>query len=387
MPFIPTAIPTFRPARRRCSCTRPIRPLTAPLAVLALLVTLTLVPATPCSASRATLLVPSKPSVESSLSVTQATAGTENTQGERAKSQGKAEEGKRAEAKNGARTADKTADKATAKTADKGADKRDGETAARDKTPDPAEMGEIVDAVNASILASIAPQQLKEEVDLLIVGMEPFRYRGIAIDPPRIFTIYRFDKDAEHPERPARREDRLGDIEEIRYLNQKAWGANVGLDRPGLYQFVIETQPWWSQSEAGYERHIVKTMVPVYGEDWGWNLPLGLSHEIVPLVRPFGLFSPALFAAKVLVNGKPEANAQIKVFRINTEKSSVPTPWHEEMSLRALPDGTFSIVLNRPGWWCCMATRQGAPLKGPDGQPSPLRESTLFWLYVDAQEK
>ena len=55
--------------------------------------------------------------------------------------------------------------------------------------------------------------------------------------------------------------------------------------------------------------------------------------------------------------------------------------------VRTLPDGTFAVVLNRAGWWCCTATREGAPLKGPDGQPSPLKESALFWLYVDAQGK
>ena len=186
----------------------------------------------PCEASRATLLVPSKPSIESPLSVTQATEAGEavakpNEQEKSKKSADEAQKSKQGE-KNGAKS-NESAGKADAK-------------------PDTAEVCEIVDAVNASIQASIAPQQLKEEVDLLIVGMEAFRYRGVAIDPPRIFTIYRFDKDAENPRRPARREDRLGDIEEIRYLNQKAWGANVGLDRPGLYQFVIETQPWWSQS-------------------------------------------------------------------------------------------------------------------------------------------
>ena len=323
----------------------------------------------PCEASRATLLVPSKPSIESLLSVTQATEAGEavakpNEQEKSKKSADEVQKSKQGE-KNGSKS-NESAGKADAK-------------------PDTAEVCEIVDAVNASIQASIAPQQLKEEVDLLIVGMEAFRYRGVAIDPPRIFTIYRFDKDAENPRRPARREDRLGDIEEIRYLNQKAWGANVGLDRPGLYEFVIETQPWWEPFQAGYAQHIVKTMLPVYGEGWGWHLPLGLSFEIVPATRPFGLLAPALFTGRVLVNGKPVTGLPVRIFRINTENVQVPTPWHEEMELRTTENGLFSVVLNRPGWWCCAATQQGAPLKGPGGQPSPLYISTLFWFYVDGQ--
>ena len=70
------------------------------------------------------------------------------------------------------------------------------------------------------------------------------------------------------------------------------WGANVGIARRGLYHFSIETRPWWDAQAHSYQQQIVKTIVPVYGEDWGWHLPSGLSFEIVPLVRPFGLTAP-----------------------------------------------------------------------------------------------
>ena len=109
--------------------------------------------------------------------------------------------------------------------------------------------------------------------------------------------------------------------------------------------------------------------------------------KISRLIKRRTVANEACDAGRVLVNGKPAAGVPVQVFRINTEKTKVPTPWHEEMHLRTLPDGTFAVVLNRAGWWCCTATREGAPLKGPDGQPSPLKESALFWLYVDAQGK
>lgn len=330
--------------------------------------------ASPSLAQRATLLIPSKPSIESSLVTSTRAAATEADKKAAAK---KENDGKKKES---AKTARKE------ESQDKGA-RAGGKEAAGQKDASPAagQLPELVDAVNASIYASVAPQHIREEVDLLIGGMEPFRNHGIAMDPPRLFTIYRFDRDLADPTQPAHREDRLGDIEEIRYLNQKAWGANVGLDRPGLYEFVIETQPWWEPFQAGYAQHIVKTMLPVYGEGWGWHLPLGLSFEIVPATRPFGLLAPALFTGRVLVNGKPVTGLPVRIFRINTENVQVPTPWHEEMELRTTENGLFSVVLNRPGWWCCAATQQGAPLKGPGGQPSPLYISTLFWFYVDGQ--
>lgn len=349
--------------------------------------------AIPCGAQaqRATLLVPSKPTVEPSLPVTStrdAVRGLETGKGQKADA-AKNQTGKANATKKGTRQANATGaaeGKADANAAAKGngANAPRGVMAQASDGALAVSLPELVDGVNASIAASIAPQHIKEEVDLLIAGMEPFRHHGVAMDPPRIFTIYRFDRDLKDPRRPARREDRLGDIEEIRYLDQKAWGANVGLDRPGLYQFAMETQPWWSTSHAGYAQHLVKVMVPVYGEEWGWDLPLNLSFEIVPRTRPFGLQAPSLFSGRVLVDGKPVAGTPVHVFRVNTENVRVPTPWHESLETLTDENGNFEVVLNRPGWWGCEASREAEPLKGPDGQPSPLRVSTLFWLYVDA---
>ncbi len=313
-------------------------------------------------AERATLLIPSRPSIEEKIPAGDGKAGAaaRNGQTENRKDDGKAAESQEAGKPDAARG------KAEA------AAPRSG-----------SQLADIVDSVNASLHASVAPQVIREELDLLIAAMDPFRHRGVPMDPLRLFTICRFDRNQSDPSAPSHREDRLGDIEEIRYLNQKAWGANVGLERPGLYHFSIETQPWWDQSEAGYVQHLVKVMVPVCGEDWGWHLPLGLRFEIVPSTRPFGLLSPALFAGKVLVNGKPAADIPVTVGRVNTENLQVPTPWHEASVVRTGADGGFAALLNRPGWWYCQASRDGAPLKGPDGQPSPLRLSTIFWLYVD----
>lgn len=331
---------------------------------------------TPCQAARATLLIPSKPSIEDPLILNP--SAHHQPQAENAQ---KAEQDKKERPKNAARPAEKKEKKA--EKAEKPEAPRAAETLSEAQPAEVASLSELTDQVNASILASVAPQVIREEVDLLMGGMDPFRYRGISMDPPRLFTIYRFDKNLDNPNEAAAREDRLGDIEEIRYLDQKAWGANVGLNRPGLYQFTIETQPWWEPTGAGYAQHLVKVMLPVYGEDWGWHLPLNLSFEIVADVRPFGLMAPALFKGHVLVGGKPAPDLDVTVCRINVEKTQVSTPWNENVALRTGPDGSFAAVLNKPGWWCFQASRQGAPLKSPDGQPSPLTISTLFWLYVD----
>ena len=312
---------------------------------------------------RVTLLIPSRPAIEQELPPVVDSRESQGKEGTAAKKEDKAKEAG-AEAK---------------KSPEKG--KKAASSHQAQITVSPAHLA---DQVNASILATVAPQAIKEEVELLMSSMDPCRYQGYNMDAPRLFSIYRFDKSMDNPEEPASREDRLGDLEEIRYLDQKAMGANVGIMRPGLYQFTIETQPWWEQTESGYAQHLVKVMIPVCGQDWGWHLPLRLHFEIIPDVRPFGLTAPALFTGHVLSDGKPYAGADVTVYRINTDKQQAANRWNESIAMRTDANGAFSVVFNRPGWWCCMATREGAPLKGPDGQSSPLAQSTLLWIYVDS---
>ncbi len=227
-----------------------------------------------------------------------------------------------------------------------------------------------------------------QEVDVLITRMDPFRHQAEEMSMPQLFAVLRFDehtlpKDgAMQPERA----DVLGDVEEAQYLDKKAWGANVALDKPGLYQFIIETRPWWNEAEQRYDQHYVKSFLPVYGVESGWEHPAGLPVEIVPLSRPFGLSNPCLFSGRVLAHGKPRAGALVRAQRINLEKCVVPSRWHEDTTVRTNDRGEFSLILNRPGWWCCTAIVEGTPLKGHDGDPRPLQIGSIVWVYVDAAD-
>lgn len=250
------------------------------------------------------------------------------------------------------------------------------------------ESQKILDKEPAAAIPKAPSASIAQEVDVLITMMYPFRHLGLPMDMPQLFAVLRYDEttptrnDILQPER----RDLLGDIEEIHYLGQKAWGANVALDRPGLHHFIIEARPWWDAARQRFIQHYVKAIVPVYGVEHGWNLPAGLRLEILPLSRPFGLTAPAIFSGRAVRNGVPMTDISIRMLRINTDKHIAPTPWHQELAARADSNGQFSFVLNRPGWWCCQASTEGVPLKGPDGQLKPLELSALFWLYVDAPQ-
>jgi hypothetical protein len=234
--------------------------------------------------------------------------------------------------------------------------------------------------------AENGPAGIGEEVDLLITMMQPFTQDGFVMDMPELFAVLRYDDamPVSNGVLQGERLDLLGDLEEIRYLDKKAWAANVALDKPGLYQFSIDSRPWWDARRGRFIQHYVKTMLPVYNVERGWNTPAGQRFEIQPLTRPFGLTAPALFSGRVLLNGEPLRGAATRLVRINTGKSIAPTRWHEELVSISDAAGQFAFVVNQSGWWCCMAQTPGDPLKGPDGAPRPLELGALFWFYVDA---
>lgn len=254
-------------------------------------------------------------------------------------------------------------------------------------TPPPAAAATATAPATEASEPAPAPS-IGQEVDLLITRMDPFRHQAEEMSMPQLFAVLRFDEHTlprdgvMQPERA----DVLGDVEEAQYLDKKAWGANVALDKPGLYQFIIETRPWWNEAAQRYDQHYVKSVLPVYGVETGWEYPAGLPVEIVPLSRPFGLSNPCLFSGKVLDHGKARAGALVRAQRINLESCVVPSRWHEDTTVRTDDRGEFALILNRPGWWCCTAIVEGTPLKGHDGDPRPLQIGSSIWVYVDAAD-
>ncbi len=231
------------------------------------------------------------------------------------------------------------------------------------------------------------------QMDVLIALTEPAGPQGLDMDMPQMFAVIRYydapaavDREKQDKEprgiRP-HREDLLGELEEIRYLDKKAWAVNVPLSRAGLYQLITESRPRWNEQRDLFQQHFVKTIVPVYGRADGWDKPAGLKFEIVPLTRPFGAMTPGLFTGKVVLSGEPLADAYVKIARINTDRRVAASPWQNEQLVKTDSDGIFSFVCPLPGWWGFMALAEGDPLKSADGQPKKLEMGAELWVYMD----
>lgn len=221
------------------------------------------------------------------------------------------------------------------------------------------------------------------EADILMSLMQPQAYQAWDMDMPQSLALFfQADKEDGLAESPARK-DLLGDVEEIRYLNKKAWGANVALPEPGLYQFIMEGKPFWNEKKNEFFQQSAKLYLPVLSNGSGWDKAVSQDLEIVPLTRPYGLQNPAFFSAMLVKNGKAVSNAQVMAGRLNVNKKASPSRWHGQMETRTDQAGIFSFVLNEAGWWYCEASIKGEPLKGTDGQMKEARKSAIIWLYVE----
>ena len=52
--------------------------------------------------------------------------------------------------------------------------------------------------------------------------------------------------------------------------------------RPGVYQFVMEPQPYWEPAEDCYIVHYTKAYVAAFGEEEGWDEPPGSRRKSFP---------------------------------------------------------------------------------------------------------
>lgn len=240
-------------------------------------------------------------------------------------------------------------------------------------------------AISAQSASKKKAKAAKDEADILIALMDPHKYTSEDMERPQFMAALYYGGDGRTGEPELR--NLLGDVEEIRYNGKKAWGVNVPLTEPGLYQFVMEGRPWWNPATKSYLHQQAKVLLPVRTKVNGWEASFGQSFEILPLTRPFGLVAPALFSARVLLDGKPLANLPIRMVRLNPGKAAASGLWEEDMEARTNQDGQFSFVLNESGWWACEASTNGAPLKGPNGEMSPVERSTVLWVYAGEKRK
>ena len=248
----------------------------------------------------------------------------------------------------------------------------------------------------------------KNAVNLVFCVVDPLTGEGVPLERPQVFTTLR--NTGEAPERS----EHLSVLEETNAYGARAWAASVALPHPGAYQFIAQTKAIWEPDEDRFIQYITKVQIPAGGSAQGWDTPAGISFEIAPLSRPFGLGSGMAFTGQALSDAAPLPGILIDAVRLDPsikpnitppdklqpadpaakpepEKKKTPPaalpPFRAYQQIKADSQGVFTFVCPTPGWWAFSATRPGDPLQDPEGKLKPLEVKTIFWVYIDDYSK
>ena len=175
--------------------------------------------------------------------------------------------------------------------------------------------------------------------------------------------------------------DLLGSLESVKIKDNQTWKISYKIKRPGLYVFSMEPQPYWEPAEDKFIIHYTKSVVTAYGIDDGWDEELGLKTEIVPLAKPYGLYSGNVFQGIVKMNGKPMPYSEVEVEYYNEDGSkSAPNDYMVTQTIKADGNGVFTYAAPVAGWWGFAALNDADFTIKHEGQEKDVELGAVLWV-------
>ena len=229
------------------------------------------------------------------------------------------------------------------------------------------------------IASTPAVNQQQRTIELSLSFSHPFE--GVGMDLVRPTRFYGVANDTEI--------DLDGCLEAASIMGSAGYRCHYTPERPGVYQFIMEPQPYWEPLEDSYIIHYTKTLVGVFGSDEGWQHLLGLPVEIKPLLRPFGNYQGNSFSGQVLFNGKPAPFATVEVeFYDEAGRYQPPTDYHTTQVITTDPNGVFTFTCPLSGWWGFSSlTEADYQLKDPQGNDKPVELGGVLWIRMDEYQQ
>jgi len=179
-------------------------------------------------------------------------------------------------------------------------------------------------------------------VNLKLSFSHPFEMVGMELVKPAAFVVMANGE----------KQDLLGSLKQTEVMGHTAWEVDYKIKRPGVYMFYMEPKPYWEPAEDCYIVHYTKTVVTAFGDDEGWDGEIGLKTEIVPLSKPYGLYTGNVFQGMVKLDGKPVPFCEVEVEYYNKDgKAKAPTDYMVTQTIKADVNGVFTYAAPKAGWW------------------------------------
>ena len=226
--------------------------------------------------------------------------------------------------------------------------------------------------------SSTVMEDKESSLKLDVFSAYPMEMRGLDMQPPKSLTVTRDGKV----------EDLKAMLKPATIIGHQAWRAVYEVKQPGVYQFAMEPTPYFEPAEDCFIIHYTKTVVAAFGEEDGWDAPLGLKTEIVPLTRPFANYSGNVFQGRVLLDGKPVPGAMVEVEYYNRDDArTIPNDYFTTQVIKADGNGVFTYSVPWAGWWGFAALNTSKEKMDHQGSPKDVELGAVIWMEFTAPLK
>ncbi len=188
--------------------------------------------------------------------------------------------------------------------------------------------------------------------------------------------------------------DLLGTLKPVSWKGHhnsgSAYQSQYKARRMGDHLFVLQPAPYYEANEDIYIQQITKMIVNVAGAPTDWDKELGLKAEIVPLTKPYSIWTGSTFSGIVMNEGKPVPFAEIEVEYLNRDVDlaanamgpayvEAPQDSFVTMGIKADQDGKFTFGIPKAGWWgfCALGAGSDTEYKGKE-----LSQDAVIWVQA-----
>lgn len=170
-------------------------------------------------------------------------------------------------------------------------------------------------------------------------------------------------------------------LKENKVKGHTTWQVKYQVKRPGDHIFYVEPKPYWEPAEDCFIIHYTKVIVNALGMEDAWDKELGIKTEIIPLTRPYGLWTGNIFRGIVKVNGKPAPYSEVEVEYYNKANDvKAPTDSHITQVVKADANGVFCYAIPKAGWWGFAALNEDEKKIKKDGVMKSIEIGAVLWI-------
>lgn len=226
----------------------------------------------------------------------------------------------------------------------------------------------------------------RRAVDLEIRFTHPFEDLGVPMATPQRMGVWVAgrDQDLLAALRPVQVKDRAGEV-------LPAFTLSYRFRKPGDHLFYVVPRPFWDEAEEIFLIQYTKVVVNTFGLEEGWDRELGpelgMEAEIVPLTRPYGLWTGNVFQGIAKLGGRPVPFARVAVEYYNQDGGvRAPADPFITQVIKADANGVFTYVMPRAGWWGFSALVDDSRTMEHNGKAYPLHVGAVIWVKTHDME-